>query len=153
MVCLKHVEHLCTSCAFSSFTLNYHYTIKELEGLEAALASRLKQFYAWRDRLSSLLKSTETVDLKSRMELGSSSPSSSVVIKKEPMDNEPDQPPTSEACVTTITLQDLLVSLYVFIGVAPIPFSIVIVEAIQPLLLLGTAGNNVVNLAKENFEV
>ncbi|THD25358.1 Lysine-specific demethylase 5D [Fasciola hepatica] len=108
MVCLKHVDQLCSSCAIASFTLKYHYTLEELEELETALAYRLKHFYAWRDRLASLLKSAETVDVKSKIERDPVTSSSSIIVKKESSDNMSDQASISEIWDTTITLNDLL---------------------------------------------
>lgn len=55
MVCLKHVDDLCSTCSPNSFLFNFDYTLDELDELEQSLAKCLTNFYSWRNELNMLL--------------------------------------------------------------------------------------------------
>nr|XP_055039906.1 lysine (K)-specific demethylase 5Ba isoform X2 [Misgurnus anguillicaudatus] len=65
LVCLHHIQDLC-SCPPSSYTLNYKYTLAELNPLFQTLTSRAESYDDWASKVNKILKADQ--DNKSDLE-------------------------------------------------------------------------------------
>ncbi|XP_051532349.1 lysine-specific demethylase 5B-like isoform X1 [Myxocyprinus asiaticus] len=65
LVCLHHIQDLC-ACPVSSYTLNYKYTLSELNPLFQAVASRAESYDDWASKVNEILKANQ--DNKSDLE-------------------------------------------------------------------------------------